>query len=139
GPRVLRVYVELAAQERVPEDAGPAELAPVAGLEAGALEELRRHLAQDHRLGELLRADRHRRRLGRHRRRQHRGEGGHAEALLSPPAPRPRCAWTKRVTNGSAGARSSSSSVPSCSTRPPRKRTIRWPKKAASARSWVTR
>src|SRR5690606_38233791 len=128
-------------QKRAPHQAGAAELALVLDLVPLAGGDLRRQIAEQDRLGELLRADHDvgavaaagQRRCGGGRRPRggDQGEGApHATGL--------RWALRKRVTNGSAGALMRSSSVPCCRTRPSRMSTSTWPKCQASAMSWLT-
>ena len=53
-PGVFRVYVDIAAQQRLPQHARPAELALVVGRYARLRRDPRDHFAQDDGLGELL-------------------------------------------------------------------------------------
>src|SRR5690606_20591816 len=88
------------------------------------------------RLGELL------------RRHNHLSGGGNARQQAQDHEPKPfhfpssgkgeRWASMNRVTNGSAGLFLKSSKLPSCTMLPLWRRTILWPKKKASPRSWVT-
>src|SRR5207249_1713604 len=79
--RVLGVGVDLAREESVPEDTGPAELTAMLGARPRAPRKLSRDFTDDHRLGEDLRSDLDvrlrsragRRREGRHE--QHRAKG----------------------------------------------------------------
>ena len=101
---VLRVGVDVALAQGLPQDAGAAEFALVHGRHAGVARGQARDLAQDHRLGELLGADPRRlrdRQRGPQARQQHEGEagmcGGHGAVG------RVRCACTNRRTKSSAG------------------------------------
>jgi len=110
GPGVLRIGVELAAGERLPEHPRPAQGPPVQGRDALRGQQLARQLGQHLGLHELLRAhpDRLRRLAGGQQREEQRRPHG------APSAPRWSARWapTKRATKGSAGVRTSSSSDP---------------------------
>ncbi len=105
GARVLRVDIELPAFQRVEEDARAADLAPVYGLGAGGLGEQPRDLAQDHRLGELLRADDDLRLPARGSRARKCKEQGQQQGNTPHDGSSRwlRCARTYCSTNGSAG------------------------------------
>ena len=62
---VLGVGVDLAFEQGAPEDAGAAQFAPMHRIDAGLARTGQRQFAEDHRLGELLGADAHRRVLRR--------------------------------------------------------------------------
>ena len=83
GARVLGIGVDLAAEERLPEDARAAQLAAVIRFHARAPRELRGHLGQERRLGEGLGPDLHH----GEEREDHRSRSNGA-----------RWAWTKRAT-----------------------------------------
>ena len=103
------------ATQRVPQDARAAELRLVARGHPAVGEQARRQLAEEHRLGELLRADDEaapalaaggERERKRERERERSGDG---DAAAHPSSRRSgaRCASMNCVTNGSTGARTS--------------------------------
>ena len=75
--------MDLALEQRVPQHARAAQLAPVHGLDARGSHELSGDVGDDHGLGEDLRPDLH----DREEREDHRSRSSGA-----------RCAWTKRAT-----------------------------------------
>lgn len=115
---VFGVGVDLPGLQRAPQDARATELRAVLHVHAVALPGGGGDLAQQHGLGEVLRADRHLRGLRTDASDQQCNGEQHARAHAA--SPMLRCAVRKRCTNGSAGCSSRLRALPCCTTWPAR-------------------